>query len=302
MAVVNIVEEDIRYRVVDGVELLGRLYRPEDINADVLLVDVHGGAWTQNDRLNNAAIHRYLAERGVAVFALDFRMAPAHPYPAAVQDVNFGIRWVKKNLERLGVAPRLIGGLGTSSGGHLVTLAALRPDAPEFLASDTKLLRRDASLDFLVLCWPILDPLARYRMAQARGAQNLIDAHHAFWPDEAAMGAGNPQLIVERGEAAPANGKLPPVMILQGTADENVEHARADRFVAAYRKAGGIAELRKFAGEPHAFITKNPSSAAAMEALAAMYDAITEDPLSATPGGFPNVSIIQHYLRRDSET
>ena len=302
MTEVNIVEQDIPYRTIGGEELLGRLYRPEDINADVLLVDVHGGAWTQNDRLNNATIHRYLAQRGMAVFALDFRMAPGHPYPAAVRDVNFGIRWVKKNMERLGVAPRLIGGLGTSSGGHLLTLAALRPDAPEFIGTEGDFPKRNADLDFLVLCWPILDPLARYRMAQARGATNLIDAHHAFWPDEAAMGIGNPQLILERGEAATANGKLPPILIVQGTADENVEHARADKFVEAYRKAGGIVELRKFADEPHAFITRNPSSPAAMEALVAIYDAITGDGPPAAPGGFPDLSIIQHYLRRDSET
>jgi acetyl esterase len=262
--------EDIRYRVVNGVPLLGRLYRPES-GADVLLVDVHGGAWTQNDRLNNASIHQYLAERGIAVFALDFRMAPTYRYPAALQDVNFGVRWAKANLARLGIAPRLIGGLGTSSGGHQIALTALRPADADFFSEDASLAGHDAGLDFVVLGWPILDPLARYRMAQAKGIQNLIDAHDAFWPSELAMEAGNPHLLLERGEAAPIDGKLPPMLILQGTADENVEHERVDPFAAAYTKAGGVVEFRKFDGQPHAFITKNRDSAAAADALAAIH-------------------------------
>jgi acetyl esterase len=279
----NVVVEDIQYRIVDGVALLGRLYRPASgVEVGVLLIDVHGGAWTQNDRLNNASMHHYLAEQGIAVFALDFRMAPAYRYPAAMQDINFGIRWTKANLALLGLGPGqgmaslLIGGLGTSSGGHLMTLNALRPDDADFSDKDVSDVRdvtdvtdvclagHDAGLDFVITCWPILDPLARYRMAQVKGIKNLVDAHDAFWPDEAAMHRGNPQLVLERGEAT----CLPPMLILQGTADENVEHQRADAFAAAYIKAGGVVEIKKFPQQPHAFITKNPDSGAASEALA----------------------------------
>jgi acetyl esterase len=261
----NVVVEDIQYRDVDGVALLGRLVRPEaGADVEVLLIDVHGGAWTQNDRLHNATMHQYLAGLGIAVFALDFRMAPTHRYPVALQDINFGIRWAKANLARLGISPRLIGGLGTSSGGHLVALNALLPDDADFFSDDARLAGHDAGLDFVITCWPILDPLARYRMAQTKGIANLIDAHHAFWPDEAAMGKGNPQLVLERGEAS----SFPPMLVLQGTADENVEHERVDAFVAAYGKAGGVIEFKKFPGQPHAFIIKNPESGAASEALA----------------------------------
>jgi acetyl esterase len=101
-------------------------------------------------------------------------------------------------------------------------------------------------------------------MAQARGVQNLINAHHAFWPDEQAMAEGNPQLVLERGEAT----SLPRMLVLQGTADENVEHERADRFAERYRRAGGEIELHKFPGQPHTFIVKDPQAAASVEGLA----------------------------------
>jgi acetyl esterase/lipase len=236
--------EDIAYRTIDGQPLLGRLYQPE--KAEALIVEVHGGAWTMNDRMSNAVIHNHLAANGVAVFALDFRMAPAHPFPAALEDVNHGIRWAKAHLK-----PKRIGGLGTSSGGYLIALSALRAD-------------EETRLDLLIGCWPILDPLARYRMARAKGLKNLVDAHHAFFRNEQQMAEANPQTIVERRQAT----SLPPMLVLQGTADENVEHQRADAFAECYRAAGGEIELHKFPGQPHTFVIKDPASPAAAEALA----------------------------------
>jgi acetyl esterase len=256
--------EDIEYRVVQGQRLLGRLYRPAGGHAEALVVEVHGGAWMQNDRTTNAPIHQHLASQGIAVFALDFRLAPAHVYPAAVNDVNYGIRWAKANLARLGLQPRRVGGLGTSSGGQQIVLSALRPHDERYCSADAALAQHDAKLDFVVGCWPILDPLARYRMAQARGLQNLLNAHHAFWPNEQAMAEGNPQLVLERGEAT----SLPRMLLLQGTADENVEHERADRFAERYRRAGGEIQLHMFPGQPHTFIVKDPQSAASVDALA----------------------------------
>ncbi|HUQ76217.1 MAG TPA: alpha/beta hydrolase [Burkholderiales bacterium] len=241
--------------------MLGRLYRPAG-EVHALVVEVHGGAWVMNDRTANAVIHEYLASRGIAVFALDFRLAPKHRYPASIEDVNFGIRWMKANAARLGLRPRLFGGLGTSSGGQQLLLNALVPE--RHAVADPALAGFDAKLDFVVACWPILDPLARYRMARAKGLKNLVDAHHAFWPNEAAMAQGNPYLLLDRGEAT----YKPRMLVLQGTADENVEHERADAFAERYRASGGEIELVKFLGEPHTFIIKNPTSENSTAALA----------------------------------
>ena len=77
------------------------------------------------------------------------------------------------------------------------------------------------------------------------------------------MEEGNPQLILERGEKA----DLPPALVLQGTSDDNVTPDMADRFAAAYRKAGGSVELEKFPGQPHTFVSKDPTSAASLKAI-----------------------------------
>lgn len=228
---------DLAYREVGGEQLLARLYHPP--GARTLVVEVHGGAWVMNDRLANVAIHEYLAANGIAVLALDFRMPPKHRYPAAVEDVAFALGWAKRELRFSST-----GALATSSGAQVLL---------------TALFKGAEKLDFVVACWPILDPLARYRMARAKGMNNLVDAHHAYFADEAAMAEGNPHLIIERGEAS----TRPPMLIVQGTADENVEHYRADLFAALY----GNARVVKFEGQPHTFIAKDPSSPASQQAL-----------------------------------
>ncbi len=255
--------EDIEYLRHDGKPLLARLYRPRGAGPFPGVVEVHGGAWTTGDRLTNVAIHEPLARSGVVVMAIDFRMPPEAKYPAAICDVNFAIRWLKQHEREFNLRAELVGGVGASSGGHLMALSALRPRDPRYAAIPLPGAVVDAGVAFLVLCWPITDPLARYRMVRANGNARLVAAHQVFWPDEAAMADANPQLILERGERAP----LPPALVIQGSYDENVTPDMADRFAAAYRKAGGTVELEKFAGQPHAFVAADPASPAAVKAV-----------------------------------
>jgi acetyl esterase/lipase len=269
----EVIAEDLEYGRVGDTPLLARLYRPRGITGFPAIVDVHGGAWVTNDRLQNAAMDQVIAAAGTAVLALDFRMAPASPYPASIADINLGIRWLKANVARLGGDPRRVGGLGTSSGGHQLWLNVLRPRDPRYAvlklagADDV-----DASLGFVVVCWPISDPVARYAMARETGNERLVKNHDAFFLTEAAMAEANPQTILESGEAR----NLPPALLIQGTADANVTPDMADRFVAAYAKAGGRIALRKFEGQPHTFISQNPTSPASVEALGLITDFIRE--------------------------
>lgn len=255
--------EDICFRKLDGIELLGRLYRPDGDGPVPYVIDAHGGAWGSGDRLNNSNIHEVFAANGIGVFALDFRLSSQAKFPAAVEDVNFGVRWFKANASSLGVRASRYGGLGSSSGGQQMGMIAVRPNDPLYAASHPSLEDADATLAFFVGCWPILDPLARYRMAQATGKQRLVDATEAYFGNEAAMRTGNPFLIVEAGNAT----LLPPMVVVQGTADDNVEHARADMFADVYRAAGGKIEVHKFDGQPHNFVKANAGSEAANAAI-----------------------------------
>ncbi len=122
--------EDIEYARPAGTPLLARFYRPEGQGPFPAVLEVHGGAWTSGDRLNNTVIGEYLAGRGIVMLSIDFRIPPVARYPETVADVNFGIRYLKANAERFATRADLVGGLGTSSGGHLLLLNVLRPQDP----------------------------------------------------------------------------------------------------------------------------------------------------------------------------
>jgi len=263
----EIAVEDVEYQRAGGGALRARIYRPRGPGPFPAMIEVHGGAWVNGDRLNNAAIDEALAHAGIVVAALDFRMPPMHRYPAAVADVHRGLRWLRANAADFGSAPERVGALGTSSGAQILFCAALKPDEPRYAA-----VRGDDGFDarpaFVVSCWGVLDPTARYRMAQEKNIQRFLDAHMAFFGDEAAMADGDPQHMLDSGNAR----NLPPALLIQGTADDNLDHAIADRFAESYRKAGGDAQLHKFAGEPHMFITKAPTSANSVAAIGRIVD------------------------------
>src|SRR5260370_20874077 len=125
---------DLAYQHQDGAPLLARLYRPIGAEASTRpfpgLIDVHGGAWASGDRLNNAPLDEALAKSGIVVLAIDFRMPPAWRYPASIADVNLATRWLKAHAGEFGSRRELVGGLGTSSGGHQPLLSVLPPEQP----------------------------------------------------------------------------------------------------------------------------------------------------------------------------
>jgi len=260
--------EDLEYHRPAGIPLVARFYRPEGQGPFPAVLEVHGGAWTSGDRFNNVAIAENLAAHGVAVLSIDFRMPPAARYPDTVADVNYGIRFLKANAERFGTRSELVGGLGTSSGGHLLLLNALLPRDPRYASQPLR--GADASLAFAVVCWPVADPLARYHVVRERGNDRLVEAHHLFWPSEKTMAEGSPQLILERGEPV----ETPPALIMQGTDDDNLTPEMAANFAAAYTKAGGSIGFHRFEGEPHAFIPRDPASANSQRALGLITDFI----------------------------
>lgn len=267
---------DLEYRRDGDEALLARLYRPRGDGPFPAVVEVHGGAWASGDRLNNAPLDTALAKSGIGVLAIDFRMPPGSRYPASIADIHYATRWLKAHAAEFGSRGDLVGGLGTSSGAHQLLLAALKPDDPRYAAlplDESPV--EDARLPYIALCWPIADPLARYRMVKQKGNARLVESHDAYWASEAEMAEGNPQLLLDRGEAsAPAGLPLPPAILVQGTGDDNVTPDMADRFAAAWRARGGTIELHKFDGQPHTFIMRDPASDASRRATELVRDFI----------------------------
>ena len=236
---------EMEYR--DGLAV--RVYQPAGTGPFPALVDVHGGVWTNGDRTANEVMDRALAESGMVVAAIDFRQAPEHPYPAQVADVNLAIRWLKSHADEFNADPHTVGGIGGSSGGHTVLLSAMRPHHPAYGYLELPGSDADATLKYLLLGWPIVDPYARYRFVQEAENARIITLSEGYFLTTDAMKEGSPFQILQRGEKA----VLPPTLIVQGTADNNLPVPVTEQFVSAYREAGGDIELELFPGMPHLF-------------------------------------------------
>ena len=242
----EVTTEDIVYRREGDREFKALVYRPKAIGVVPALIEIHGGAWNSGDRTNNPAIAEGLASSGVLVASIDFRMA-ADKYPSSLQDINYGIRWLKDHAREWNSDAASVGGLGVSSGGHLIVLSAMRPNDSRYAALPYENGSVDASLAYAISCWGVIDALGRYRLAQSDGRKELVGNHDTYFVTEAAMEEGNPLMMLQRGEKS----EMPPLLLVQGTADESLPKGMIQDFDARYRAAGGESELALFEGQPH---------------------------------------------------
>ncbi len=231
------------------------------------LLQVHGGAWVNKDRTDNDFIAKALAESGILVASIDFRMPPEAPYPASLADINLGTRWLKANAREYRSRADWVGSFGTSSGGHQVLLAAMRPEDPRYSALWlAEAPAADAKLAFVISGWGVLDPLLRYELAKKAGNAELLENHHNFWGDAATMEEGNPPRMLDRGEKV----HLPPALVFGGDKDEWVPVELMRHFADSWRKAGGEVELQLYEGANHGFMTGKPDAPYAARAIERM--------------------------------
>ena len=259
--------EDVEYQREGGSALLARLYRPAGTGPFPAMLQVHGGAWVNKDRTDNDFISKALAESGILVASIDFRMPPAAGYPASLADINLAARWLKARARTYGSRPDWVGLFGTSSGGHQVLLAAMRPDDPRYAALPlAEAPNQDARVGFVISGWGVLDPLLRYHLAKQAGNAELMENHHAFWGTEEVMSEGSIPAILDRGEKV----FLPPALILGGDSDEWVPLETMQRTVNGWKKAGGEVELELYRGANHGFMTGKPDAPYARPAIERM--------------------------------
>jgi acetyl esterase/lipase len=242
---------DTEFRRTPTRTLMARIYQPNGAGPFPVLLDLHGGAWNNQDRKANAPMDESLCSSGILVVAIDLTLAPDAPYPASVQDANYGVRWLKHKAREWNGDPETIGALGSSSGGHVVELCAMRPRDPYYsvhtLAEAPEL---DATLNYVATRSPVSDPYARYLNAEKLGRAEMLQNSKTYFSPWDTIHDGNPQEILDRGEQV----NLPPLLIMQGELDDNVRPAVQEKFVTSYRAAGGECQYEVFAGCEHLWI------------------------------------------------
>lgn len=233
-----------------------RIHRPATAPRPMpCVVFIHGGAFVMGSALaEDGRAQRWAGTLGCAVAAVEYRLAPETPYPAALEDCLGAVAFVHDHASELGVDPHRIGIAGSSAGGGLAAAVAIA-------ARD----RAGPPLCFQLLIYPMLDDTASSPSAGAERPVFSVGANHFGWSAYLGRLAGRPDVPAS---AAPFRASdlagLPPALIVAAAADilfdEDVEYAR--RLV----RAGVPTELLAYAGATHGFERTVPGAAVARRA------------------------------------
>jgi acetyl esterase/lipase len=196
---------------------------------------------------------RAVAASGVLVVSIDMTLAPEAPYPASVQDANYGVRWLKWKAPGWRGDPSTLGILGSSTGGHMGELVGMKPRDPKYGAIPLpEAPNIDASVAYVAARSPISDPYARYQQAEKMKRAEMVKNTKTYWVPWETIYEGNPQQILERREKV----SLPPLLIMQGALDDNVLPEVQEKFAKTYRAAGGDCDYRLFENSVHEWVAE----------------------------------------------
>ena len=245
------VVRDVSY--VPGVEARrARLdvYRPAgvDLEEAPVLVQVHGGAWTLGSKeTQGLLLMNRMARRGWVCVALNYRLAPKHPFPAQVVDVKHALAWVREHVAEYGGDPDYLVLTGGSAGGHLASLAALTPHErdwqPGFEDADTS----------VAACVPFYGV---YDVGGLTGDKPAVAMRDRFLGPKVFQRdpVEDHEVFEQASPLARVTPEAPDFFVLHGSADTLVDVRQARAFVARLREVSRASvTYAELPGAHHAF-------------------------------------------------
>lgn len=252
--------EDVEYACVDGQRLCLDVLQPHGPGPHPVLVYLHGGAFAIGSKRTHRAIAAAYAAQGYLVCNVDYRLAPQHPFPAALQDACAAWLWVIDHAAQYGGDTQRMALAGESAGANLalaVTLACCAP-RPEAYAAPlfARGVRPVAALlycGFLQVSHP-----ERYRRegVSALSAGIASDAAASYLGAAAANpgmahALADPLCVVEAMTPSPESSALPPLFLVAGLADPVA--ADTQRLERALQRLQLPHSAHYYPGETHAF-------------------------------------------------
>jgi acetyl esterase len=223
-----------------------------------VLVYCFGGGWVTGGLDAVEPSCRRLANAAhAAVAAVGYRLAPEHPFPAALDDCFAAVRWVAEHAVELGLDPRRLAIGGASAGGNLAALVCLR-------ARD----RGGPALTSQLLVYPVTEHLAQTESMRECSDRYFLDARSLEWFWTLYLRDRR-----DADQAAPLRARdlrgLPPALVL--TAEHDPLRDEGERYAERLREAGTHAEVERYRGMVHGFFSMSrlPESRAAVARAAA---------------------------------
>jgi acetyl esterase len=245
-------------REVRAGEVSVRTYRPEGDGPLPVVAYLHGGGWMMGTPDSYDSLLRALANASGAIVAgVDYRLAPEHRYPAALDDALSTIRWIADNAGELGGDGERLAVAGDSAGGNLAAVAARR-------------LRGELAIKAQILIYPVIDAVfdtPSYReFDEGHGLSGA--SMQRFW--RLYLDGADPADT----DASPLRARdlagVAPAYVL--TAEEDVLRDEGEAYAAALRDAGVPTELVRWPGTIHGFfrwLAVTPAAREAVEAVGA---------------------------------
>jgi acetyl esterase len=226
--------------------LQARHYAPAELGGPhPLLVYYHGGGFLYGDLDTHDAVCRMLCRHaGAHVLAIDYRLAPEHPFPAAVEDARSALAWAHANAAALGADPQRIGVGGDSAGGNLAAVTA------QLAAHDG-----GPAPVLQILIYPVTDFSTRHRSRQLFGDGFLLTDSEMDWFEANYLGAESTEAGDPRASPLLAEdlSGLAPALVLTAAFDPLRDEGEA--YARALSDAGTPATLRRFPGFIHGFVS-----------------------------------------------
>jgi len=256
----SLARADIVYAVHDGVPLHGDLYLPASPGPHPVVVAVPGGGWRMSKRTGLRHWAEYLAARGMAVFAIEYRTSAAGPsFPQAPCDVVAALEYVVGAARELDVDPNRLAVVGASAGAHLTSLATFAHDAPPFARAYPGDVHSGTGyrIRALVLAYGVYDLEAHWAETRAGVAAGQPDVTLKFMGvplegAEALYRAGSPVTYVR------SPPRVAGVLLTWGTADLMVLPAQTHALAHALAKGGYQVTEVPVAGAGHLWFSEHP--------------------------------------------
>ena len=237
--------ENLNIQQTDGTLLPIRIYVPEGTGPFGSCLYFHGGGWVLNNIDTHDDLVRRLAAASGCVFVnVDYRLAPEHPFPAAIEDAYTALNWVHDHADEINCDPNRIAVSGDSAGGNLAAVVCL-------LARD----RLGPPIAFQVLIYPITDCNFERSSYHTNGEGYFLTRREMLWfwnhyvtsPEQMRSPYASPLL-------ADSLHNLPPALIL--TAEYDPLRDEGEAYAEALRAAGVEVSLQQYDGMIHAFMKR----------------------------------------------
>jgi acetyl esterase/lipase len=244
----------VTYCVEGGQPLAMTLFAPSTVGTSrPAVLEVHGGGWQHGSRmlsLSESGAATDLAGAGFVVASIDYRLAPANPWPDQIIDAKCAVRYLRAHADDLGIDPNRIAALGTSAGGQLVSLLGTTGSSalwdtgpyPDESSAVEAVVDEFGPADLDAGGWP---------------AGSIAMIHRIFG---AAPGTPSPVLAQASPVTHVAAGD-PPFLIVQGTDDQVVPMTQSEQLAAQLRNDHIPVDLVMVDGGRHGLETpdENPS-------------------------------------------